>query len=343
MEEKPKNVFEIWGCSLILPLISQNLLLNLPLNFLAVPFIEKWELWWCLGDSDGTMILTSRCRRPPGRRTRPRWRCRCGGWSRGRCSTPRPAGAGGMRSTPHKGGNTVELPPWKKGWHRPVAPQYARPDFMRCRSPPGTGLWPHNMWGPTLCGAAPPFRLHCSRYQVWGERHRIFQGGAYSSAMGRCHPPFPEGTSFVPSVCWIAQTRPPAGRKPEDGGDRKPGVIQAEAKSRDENTRPGGDKTKLPNFEETAAVKVDTPAESRKSNDIVTIKPDIVKVEETKNRDFKECNTQVVKNDILQIQTICNHVSILTLSVFHTLLHYILTSIHLWQIFWFANLFAGGW
>ena len=44
MEEKPKNVFEILGCSLILPLISQNLLLNLPLNFLAVPFIEKWEL-----------------------------------------------------------------------------------------------------------------------------------------------------------------------------------------------------------------------------------------------------------------------------------------------------------
>ena len=76
-------------------------------------------------------------------------------------------------------------------------------------------------------------------------------------------------------------------------------------------------------------MKVDTPAESRKSDDIVTIKPDIVKVEETKNRDFKECNTQVVKNDILQIQTICNHVSILTLSVFHTLLHYILTSIHL--------------
>ena len=21
-------------------------------------------------------------------------------------------------STPHKGGNTIELPPWKKGWHR---------------------------------------------------------------------------------------------------------------------------------------------------------------------------------------------------------------------------------
>ena len=39
-------------------------------------------------------------------------------------------------STPHKGGNTIELPPWKKGWHRPVAPQYARPHFMRCRSPP---------------------------------------------------------------------------------------------------------------------------------------------------------------------------------------------------------------
>ena len=45
MEEKnKKNVFEIWGCSLILSLISQNLLLILPLDFLAVPFIEKWEL-----------------------------------------------------------------------------------------------------------------------------------------------------------------------------------------------------------------------------------------------------------------------------------------------------------
>ena len=97
----------------------------------------------------------------------------------------------GSAPTPHKGGNTVELPPWKKGWHRPVAPQYARPDFMRCRSPPGTGLWPHNMWGPTLCGAAPPFRLHCSRYQVWGgaaphiPRSRIFQGH------GPVPPPFP--------------------------------------------------------------------------------------------------------------------------------------------------------
>ena len=38
--------------------------------------------------------------------------------------------------TPHKEGNTVELPPWKKGWHRPMAPQYAMPHFMRCRSPP---------------------------------------------------------------------------------------------------------------------------------------------------------------------------------------------------------------
>ena len=38
--------------------------------------------------------------------------------------------------TPHKGGNTLELPPWKKGWHRPVTPQYAMPHFMRCRSPP---------------------------------------------------------------------------------------------------------------------------------------------------------------------------------------------------------------
>ena len=39
-------------------------------------------------------------------------------------------------ATPHKGGNTIELPPWKKGWHRPVAPQYARPHFMECHSPP---------------------------------------------------------------------------------------------------------------------------------------------------------------------------------------------------------------
>ena len=38
--------------------------------------------------------------------------------------------------TPHKGGNTIELPPWKKGWHRPVAPQYVRPHFMQRRSPP---------------------------------------------------------------------------------------------------------------------------------------------------------------------------------------------------------------
>ena len=50
---------------------------------------------------------------------------------------------------------------------------------------------------PTLCGAA----LDVS---FGGERHRIFQGSAYSRATGRCHPPFPEGTSFVPSVCWIA-------------------------------------------------------------------------------------------------------------------------------------------
>ena len=42
---------------------------------------------------------------------------------------------GQVRTTPHKGGNTIELPPWKKGWHRPMAPQYARPHFMRCRSP----------------------------------------------------------------------------------------------------------------------------------------------------------------------------------------------------------------
>ena len=80
---------------------------------------------------------------------------------------------------------------------------------------------------------------------------------------------------------------------------------------------------------------MDTPSENSKSNDIVTIKPDIVKGEETKNRDFKECNAQVVKNDTLQTKTICSNVSILTLSVFHTLLHSILTTIQI--SFWFAN------
>ena len=86
----------------------------------------------------------------------------------------------------------------------------------------GTGPWPHNMRGPTLCGAAPPLAQACgpticeaplyavplppSDYialdiRFGGERHRIFQCLAYSSATGRCHPPFPEGTSFVSSVC----------------------------------------------------------------------------------------------------------------------------------------------
>ena len=96
-----------------------------------------------------------------------------------------------VQPTPHKGGNTVELPPWKKGWHRPVAPQYARPDFMRCRSPPGTGLWPHNMWGPTLCGAAPPFRLHCSRYQVWGGAAPHIPMPCIFQCHGPVPPPFP--------------------------------------------------------------------------------------------------------------------------------------------------------
>jgi len=85
----------------------------------------------------------------------------------------------------------VELLPWKKGWHRPVAPQYARPDFMRCRSPPGTGLWPHNMWGPTLCGAAPSFRLHCSRYQVWGGAAPHIPMPCIFQCHGPVPPPFP--------------------------------------------------------------------------------------------------------------------------------------------------------
>ena len=33
--------------------------------------------------------------------------------------------------TPYKGGNTTELPPWKKGRHRPMAPQYVRRHFMQ--------------------------------------------------------------------------------------------------------------------------------------------------------------------------------------------------------------------
>ena len=86
----------------------------------------------------------------------------------------------------------------------------------------GTGPWPHNMRGPTLCGAAPPLAQACgpticeaplyvvplppSDYialdiRFGGERHRIFLCLAYSSATGRCHPPFPKGTSFVSSVC----------------------------------------------------------------------------------------------------------------------------------------------
>ena len=85
------------------------------------------------------------------------------------------------------------------------------------------------MRGPTLCGAAPPLAQACgpticeaplyavplppSDYialdiRFGGERHRIFQCLAYSSATGRCHPPFPEGTSFVSSVCWIGVTSP---------------------------------------------------------------------------------------------------------------------------------------
>ena len=93
----------------------------------------------------------------------------------------------------------------------------------------GTGPWPHNMRGPTLCGAAPPLAQACgpticeaplyavplppSDYialdiRFGGERHRIFQGRAYSRVTGRCHPPFPEGTSFVPSEGWIASSSP---------------------------------------------------------------------------------------------------------------------------------------
>ena len=41
--------------------------------------------------------------------------------------------------SPHKGGNTIELPPWKKGWHRRglrmcVAPLCAVPHFPFPRS-----------------------------------------------------------------------------------------------------------------------------------------------------------------------------------------------------------------
>ena len=47
----------------------------------------------------------------------------------------------------------------------------------------------------------PPWKIRCRSPQTWylesrGERHRIKW----------CHPPFPEGTSFVPSVCWIGKT-----------------------------------------------------------------------------------------------------------------------------------------
>ena len=49
---------------------------------------------------------------------------------------------------PHKGGNTIELPPWKKGWHRPMAPQYARRHFMQQQGAA-------QVCGPTLCSAAP--------------------------------------------------------------------------------------------------------------------------------------------------------------------------------------------
>ena len=58
---------------------------------------------------------------------------------------------------------------------------------------------------PTICDAPlyavplPPYSLEVRFQTVWGERHRIFQGRAYSRVTGRCHPPFPEGTFFMPS------------------------------------------------------------------------------------------------------------------------------------------------
>ena len=49
---------------------------------------------------------------------------------------------------PSQGGNTIDLPPWKKGWHRSMAPQYARRHFIQQQGAA-------QVCGLTLCSAAP--------------------------------------------------------------------------------------------------------------------------------------------------------------------------------------------
>ena len=54
---------------------------------------------------------------------------------------------------------------------------------------------------PTICDAPlyavplPPYSLEVRFQTVWGERHRIFQGRAYSRVTGRCHLGWPHPNS----------------------------------------------------------------------------------------------------------------------------------------------------
>ena len=82
-------------------------------------------------------------------------------------------------ATPHKRGNTIELPPWKKGWHQLglgmcVFPLFAVPHpqaYLDSRSEgKPRGVAPHKV------------RPH------WG--HRTFEGRAHSRAK-LVPPPFP--------------------------------------------------------------------------------------------------------------------------------------------------------
>ena len=99
--------------------------------------------------------------------------------------------------TPHKGGNTIELPPWKKGWHRPMAPQYARHHFMQQQGAA-------QVCGLTLCSAVSWIDIFLQQYLGSGTAKSGAKmcrslDAAYSNAL---HIPVPQAcaASFVSSV-----------------------------------------------------------------------------------------------------------------------------------------------
>ena len=102
------------------------------------------------------------------------------------------------------GGNSIEIPPWKKGSHRRVLGMCVAPLCAVPLLKLGTFL---TKWGLAwLCAVPLPVWLICwvqARLGVW---HRRFQGhkDSHATVGATC---YPVGTSFVSTVCCIGLHR----------------------------------------------------------------------------------------------------------------------------------------